>query len=53
MNRRFIIAAAILIVAIIAIALAFSGVNRGGPDQRVKVAASFYTFAEFARQLPG
>lgn len=53
MNRRFIFAAVVLVVIIIAVAAVFANLNKKGSEQKVTITASFYPLAEFANQVGG
>lgn len=53
MNKGFILAAIVLVVGIIAVGLVFANLNKKDTDQKIKVTASFYPLAEFARQVGG
>lgn len=53
MNRRFMFAALMLIVLVVAIAVIFANVELGPGQNRIRVSASFYPMAEFVRQVGG
>ncbi|HZD60665.1 MAG TPA: metal ABC transporter substrate-binding protein [Anaerolineae bacterium] len=52
MNRRFVIGLIILIAAVIGIS-SISASRQGAEQKKIGVVASFYPFAEFARQVGG
>ncbi|MCL5291048.1 MAG: zinc ABC transporter substrate-binding protein [Actinobacteria bacterium] len=53
MNKRFFVAAGILVAAIVFAGIVFANLSKKGSEEKVAVAASFYTLAEFARQVGG
>lgn len=53
MNKRFIIAAAVLVAVVVVAGVVLASLNRQEADQKIRVTASFYPLAEFARQVGG
>lgn len=53
MSKRFIAAAAVLVIAIVATSLVFANSHQRASEQKLRITASFYPLAEFSRQIGG